>query len=177
MSDPSFLENLTFFVEKVAVFKKMTSIGQDTASNARDGIKAISYKPEFTGIKTGRRSSNFIAECNHGRVVDALEAVLRRKHKSGIARFFNNQSIDLGMTEDNKVIAIFEVKTDPNTQSIYTGVGQLLFHAVSDNLIMKTLVLPRNETIDRRWVSVLKKLGIALLEYEVDANQIQFIGQ
>lgn len=81
------------------------------------------------------------------------------------------------MTEDAKITAIFEIKTDANTQSIYTGVGQLMFHTASDSSISKTLVLPRTAAKDRKWVHTLERLGIALLEYEINGSKIEFLGR
>ena len=51
-----------------------------------------------------------------------------------------------------------------------------MFHAVSDNAISRTLVLPRTVARDRQWISVLKRLGIELIEYEIDSDSMRFVG-
>jgi hypothetical protein len=75
---------------------------------------------------------------------------------------------------ESRIAAIYEVKTDCDTQSIYTAIGQLMFHGVHDT-ISKTLVLP-SENDDKHRRVTLKNLRIALLEYEIRNGEVIFMG-
>jgi hypothetical protein len=172
----TFFENLLFFVKKVADFKRFVSSGEDAKkSSMPERERVLSYKSEFSGIKSGKRPSSFVAECNHGRIVDALEAYLRQKRNLDAASFFNNCAIDLGISEHGKIAAIYEVKTSADTQSIYTGIGQLMIHGATENISSTTLVLPHVVSNNHVFSRALKKLGVSLLEYELVGKEIRFV--
>jgi hypothetical protein len=179
LDGPSFLDDLRYFVESVAQFKKLVAEGGHAAiASAHSQTKPLTFNPEFAGVKKGKRPSNFVAECHHGRVVDALAAQLRQSHSAGSVLIFNNRLIDLGVAKGKKVTAIYEVKTDTSTQSLYTGIGQLMFHsALSSSTPKRTLVLPVNRFGGRESETkfpALQRLGIAVLRYGISGREIRF---
>lgn len=177
LSASSFFEDLSFFVHAVEEFKDFVSAGSDAEENGgkAESFKALSYRPEFSGIKRGKRPSSFIAECNHGRIVNALRMYLQKRDNLDAASLFNNCAIDLGVKVREKIIAIYEVKTGEDTQSIYTGIGQLMFRSAINNCGSMTLVLPHAAANNKRLQSVLKKLGILLLGYVMIGSDIRFV--
>ena len=65
----------------------------------------------------------------------------RKKGKTEKLSTFNTQLIDLGIEINDGISEIYEVKTNFDRQSIYTGIGQLFFHSVDDSKIIKNLVV------------------------------------
>jgi len=177
LTDPALFENLAFFVEEIERFKNATpSVQKARTSSLRNDVDSFSYTPEFAGEKKGKRPSKFVAECNHGRIVDALEAHLRGKERNPKAVIFNNRSIDLGVRIGKRIRAIYEIKTGTDPQSIYTGIGQLMYHGASGKIISKTLVLPMTNADNKPWIASLEKLGVFLVEYKMAKDRISFMG-
>ena len=95
MNSENLLENVTEFVQQVANFKKETKTGKLSRrphSRIKDDVNPLSFNPEFVGKKKGKVKSNFEYECNHGRIVSALEKHFRDTSSSNI-NCFNSQLI------------------------------------------------------------------------------------
>jgi hypothetical protein len=101
-----------------------------------------------------------MAISNHGVVVGEL---FRELERLGLAPF-NTNKIGLCLRIDNKIIALFEVKTNVTSTSIYTAVGQsMILSAVLGNIARKVIVLP--EMPPPAITAALKALDISLLVY------------
>ena len=135
--------------------------------------ESLSFNPEFHGKKSGKRASKFEYESNHGLIVNALEKWVQKKLKSN-QKTFNNSLIDLAISNGNQTIMIYEVKTRSDSQSIYTGIGQLGFHSGGDDRIAKFLVLPEDAYKDQ-FLSILDALKIKLIRYLFKGDKIEFI--
>ena len=161
------------FVSEVAQFKSEVKSGKITRQPARDD-KMLSFDPEFSGKKSGRRRSSFEYETFHGLVVTALEQKYKRDHERDKHKTFNNQMIDLGVQVGGRTKHIFEVKSSTDRQSIYAGIGQLMLHSLVSSSIKKTLVLPRDNN-SKELTTVLRKIGIDLLFYEINDGNVKFM--
>jgi len=82
--------------------------------------------------------------------------------------------IDLAVSNGNKTFRIYEIKTRSNSQSIYTGIEQLMFHSGGDDSITKFLVLPE-DTYENQFLSILNALKIKLIQYLFKGDKIEFI--
>jgi len=105
--------------------------------------------------------------------VNALEKWVKKNLKSS-QKTFNNSWVDLAVSNGNKTFRIYEVKTRSDSQSIYTGIGQLMFHSGGDNSIAKFLVLPE-DTYENQFLSILNALKINLIQYSFKGGEIEFM--
>lgn len=156
------------FVNKVAQFKEEVTNG----SISRMPTKLednLSFDPEFHGKKRGKRPSVFEYERYHGLIVNALEKKIRKTISSNYT-IFNTSLIDLGIQKSGETQKIFEVKTLADRQSIYTGIGQLMFHSAGNNSIEKILVLPLEE-YNKNISKMLGKLNITVLTYTISDEE------
>ena len=169
-SDKEFIENVTFFIKEVYRFKEKVKEG--SSGNAKDFSK---FTPEFRGNKAGG-GRRHVAECNHGRIVDCLQKwVAEAVDPSMIG---NNQRIDLAVVSDNTLREVYEVKTGNDLQSIYTAIGQVMYHAHfadQKKAAKMSIVLPklRGGKLEELQ-GVLSKLKIRLIKYSKEGKIYKF---
>jgi hypothetical protein len=75
----------------------------------------------------------------------------------------NDRHRDLMLVEANELKVLFEVKTKVNTQSICTGLGQLLLYCAMDSTAILVLVLP--DKLPAKIATQLKMHNIQVLYY------------
>lgn len=172
ISSNKLIRYLTEFIYEVKKFKD--EVSKHINSRHIEGIEeCISFKPEFYGLITGKRKSYFEYESNHGMIVNALEQWISKKLPPNY-KTFNNKLIDLAVFNNKQTVRIYEVKTTSDTQAIYTGIGQLMFHSGGNNYIEKILVLPESKYTEP-FLNILKRLNIQLVRYKIKKGEIQFI--
>jgi len=172
LKSPGLLVQIKDFVSEVAKFKEEVSSGVLSRS-PKSKDKALSFNPEFHGKKSGRRTSKFEYDTYHGLVVAALEEKFKRKYSQESYTAFNTKLIDLGIEKDKTLEHIFEVKTSTDSQSIYAGIGQLMFHSLGSLTVKKTLVLPSGKSTDTL-AKILHTLDIEILFYEIVNRKVTF---
>ncbi|MGD9851185.1 MAG: hypothetical protein AB7T38_07950 [Nitrospirales bacterium] len=166
------LSGLKKFVRAVDIFKKEVA-GKPLGPTWLNAIEIKSFHPEGFGRRTGKRNSIINYDSNHGQVVNQLEEWLKKQNIMQFENTFNSRPIDLGVVANGAVSHIFEVKTSAKTQSIYSGIGQLIFHTKGNNRIKKTLVLPR-EDCSTQLKNDLKAIGINLMAYAIKNKTVKF---
>jgi len=171
INSPAFTVKVTSFVHEVAKFKQEISSGKN--SRACKNIEGyVTFDPEFHGLKKGKRKSIFEYESNHGLVVNALDKYVQ-KTLSRNQSTFNSSLIDLGIRNKNKVIKIFEIKTSNDRQTIYTGIGQLMFHSSGSDEVEKLIVLP-NDNFPSEFLEIFGNLKIKIIKYFISKNEVIF---
>lgn len=129
------------------------------------------YYDEFTGKTIIRRSSQVTMNCRHGDIVKELRE--QRKNKG---EQYKSVAMDLVVEKSSQVL-LYEVKTGSDTQSIYTGIGQLYFHSAAlarrfpDKKIIRHLVIPYAPAAASR-EKVCKELGIKIVTFEFTKNGV-----
>jgi hypothetical protein len=108
---------------------------------------------------------------DHGVVTNKLEELLRLSGQvTG-----NDKRQDLLLLQDGGVSALFEVKSSAETQSVYTCIGQLMYHGCQASVApLRVAVLPASiagEAVER-----LEKLGIRLVTFRLVNGVPQFNG-
>jgi len=131
------------------------------------------YTPEFWGRrKSYENKGKTEAYCNHGEVVDALRIEIERNSTYGF-QCVNNQFIDLGIVRFGKPLALFEIKTSADTQSIYTAIGQVLLHSCkAKSKPLRFIVFPDNLEVEIE--ADIQYLGISLIRYQWQKGKIVF---
>ena len=160
ISSKRFVKQLCHFIEEVDRIKNLfnTSDSNDVGNKAKEW----GYNKEFIGPKVSKLGSKVrVSECDHGLIVDNLKNVLVDKG----FKVANKKSMDLFIYEGDEIKAIFEVKTDCNTSSIYSGVGQLLINSAGLSSRPKLfLVLPNQSNINNL-KNILDKISINVISY------------
>lgn len=128
----------------------------------------LGFNPESCGQSTVYMSDVRQMHRIHGMVVNELCVNLKKKYSTKV--IFNTQLIDIAVADDRNIEKIFEVKTGNDKQSIYTGIGQLLFHSKANPNIKKILVLPQSNNGYGRLYKLFDAMGIWISEYYIDEN-------
>ncbi len=159
---------LRTFVHEVANYKREMSEGKNSR---KPGIptEALDFTPESHGKRKGRRKSTFYYDSYHGAIVNALAVKLQ----TATGSVFNTKQIDLGVEISGSLIEIYEVKSSADLQSVYTALGQLIFHSGGDSSIRKILVLP-NKELSQSLSNKLSELGIETLGYRIIKGEVIF---
>lgn len=170
-----FLAQLASFVTDVARIKAQTKSRDGRGAEQEGGDQGADqpeHRPEFEGLREYVLGHRVVAECDHGLVLNRLADVLL----SAGYRLYNDRSRDLCLVDSGgRRVAVFEVKTDTSLQSIYTAVGQLLYHATEQSTRPSLIaVFPRG--IGRDTARRLAGLGIRLLTYDLsqDGTSVTF---
>lgn len=132
------------------------------------------YRDEFTGASVSERKSSVVMTWNHGKVVRAL-----RKELSGHGEQLKSKATDL-VIRRRLQIDLFEVKTSPKSQSVYTAIGQLVFNgnllqrAFPMHSIRRYLVMP--DALKHAYRQALcRELGFELITFKPKASGYTFI--
>lgn len=82
---------------------------------------------------------------------------------------------DLFFGDEKSVVALFEVKTQVEPYSIYTGIGQLFFYgSLLQSPSLSVLVIP-DKRLSEVDAAVLPKLGIKVLRYADNGKEVRFV--
>lgn len=129
------------------------------------------YYDEFIGKTIIRRAAQVTMNCRHGTVVKEL----RNKLKS-VGVQYKSVAMDL-VVETDKEVFLYEVKTGSDSQSIYTGIGQLYFHAAAltrkfqGKKVVRHLVIPFAPAAANR-EAVCKELGIKIVTFHISGQNV-----
>lgn len=129
------------------------------------------YYDEFIGKTIIRRAAQVTMNCRHGSVVKTL-----REKLIAIGTQYKSVAMDL-VVETKKEVLLFEVKTGSDSQSIYTGLGQLYFHTAAlarifpQKNIIRYLVIPYAPTAIHR-ENVCKELGIKIITFNLSGQKV-----
>jgi hypothetical protein len=130
------------------------------------------FSPERDTPTTATRIAS-VAEVrhNHGVVTNKLAELLRLSGEvTG-----NDQRQDLLLLENGLVRVLFEVKSGSSLQSVYTAIGQLMYHgSVQEPAPMRVAVLP--ESISTEVVERLDRLDIRLVTFRLADGLPEFDG-
>lgn len=162
------LAHLEAFVSHVRSFKAAVSEGEFEEPED-DDEESVEFNPEFSGKKQMPARQALEADCDHGVVVDRLVEELEA-HGLVVG---NDGPRDAFVPDgDADMRWLFEAKTGTDTQSIYTALGQLVFHAREGT--RQVVVLPveaRDDLVGR-----VRERGFAVLGYEWSDEQPVFRG-
>lgn len=126
---------------------------------------------EFIGKTVIHRSAQVTMNCRHDSVVKEL-----RNQLESVGAHYKSVAMDL-VVETEKKVFLYEVKTSSDSQSIYTGIGQLYFHAAAlkkifqGKEIVRHLVIPVEPATHRR-AAVLTELGIKIVTFNISSQKV-----
>jgi hypothetical protein len=165
LGNPGFLKGVNGFVGLARAYRQ----GVPSAAADETNACALMYTPEHTGTSKYTKTEGEIQiEWRHGEVVADLYKQLK---KLG-AKPGKDQQRDLVAVDAAGRELLFEVKAARDTQSLYTAVGQLAWHATPGT--KRVAVLPKNTSA--KALARLGELGITCLEYSLKGGDAHVRG-
>jgi len=160
-----FLKQLSTFVHEVARIKD-----ERIEKLKPKVIKPDIFREEFHGKKEFRVPNDVEVKCDHDLIIGSLE----KKLKSHGLRVGNRLRMDLYvLNKDDKIVTLYEAKTDDSLNSCCQAIGQLLYY--SRRLRWKSrLVAVLPDTLNKETRRVFQDLGIDLLTYNWVKNEPHF---
>lgn len=151
--------------------KSMIGRPSSTAKKSPLDVALSGYYDEFVGKIIIRRAAQVTMNCWHGSVVKTLREKLK-----DIGAQYKSVAMDLVVVTESKVL-LFEVKTGSDSQSIYTGIGQLYFHAAAltrmfpKKQVVRYLVIPFAPAAANR-KKVCTELGIEIVTFNLTNQKV-----
>ena len=166
-----FIDQLADFVKEVKRVKGLTAHPSLSApAGTVDSLFQLDNQ-KFSGEKSGTSTRHYdgTVERTHGLVVNALAEQLSSMAAKRAWVVSNDRHRDLMLMEGGDLKVLFEIKTTVTTQSICTGLGQLLLYSAAALDAALLLVLP--EKLPSGVVHQLKVKGVHVLHYDWQGKQ------
>ena len=158
------------YINTIVNFKQAVRDGKLTSAELKKKKKEFNdFFAESRGRRQGKRSVEIDYFSRHGEIVDAVYTWRNSNPFPKNSRLVKNLFIDLGVEINDNLVEIFEVKTSTTRTNIYTAIGQLMVHGVS-NQCRRIIVLPHNQSIALDLKDTLERLNIELLKFKLDKN-------
>jgi hypothetical protein len=168
-----FEAGISSYLEKVVAFKAAVRQGVPLTPvhGLPPGTRYSDYFKEFSGKKSGGGGERFSYESRHGDVVHELVNWVSSEGIAGKVK--KSVFVDLAVVRAGKLVAVFEVKSSTDRQSLYTAVGQLMVHSAKAECVERYLVVPHGAIPDDVR-SCLAALSIRVVRYEFKRRAIVF---
>lgn len=169
LNSPRFARQIAQFVRKIARIKETAAA---RSSQAEFRFDELSLREELIGERFREQERETGAECDHGLIVRDLSEALRERN----LRTGNDGCRDLlVMNREDRIRAVFQVRTEMALSGIHAGATQLLLNGLSlpgDPLLLLALPRPPEEPLREK----LKRLNIDLLIYCWEGDRAVFPG-
>ena len=165
VNDNRLVDRIGTLVKEVARFKSGTSHVLRIVKPANTGRP---FRPKFIGRISYSTKGHVHAECRH----DLVASVLKSRLTGRDCRYDARRDL-IVRNENGSIKALYEIKTDCSTTSIYTGVGQLLLHGMAERKIPRLILVVPGQP-DPTTQKVLKRLNIRTLRYQWKSNRPVF---
>jgi hypothetical protein len=159
--------SLIRYIDIVVKFKVAARKGVMNSPAIQKAIEDLEeFFSESHGRRKGKRSSIIDYLSRHGEVVDALKEWRNSKSLPRGGRIIKNQLLDMGVKVGNKLIEVYEVKTNTGRSAIYYAIGQLMVHGKSHKC-RRVIVLPNNSPIAHDLKETFLRINIELLRFKL----------
>ena len=169
LNSPRFARQIAQFVRKIARIKETASA---RSAQAEFRFDELTLREELIGDRFREQERETGAECDHGLIVRDLAEALRGWN----LRTGNDGCRDLlVMNREDRIRAVFQVRTEMALSGIHAGATQLLLNGLSlpgDPLLLLALPRPPEEPLREK----LKRLNIDLLIYGWEGDRAVFPG-
>ncbi len=158
LNSPHFPEQVANFIKEIYRVKKL--IKNPDLDNF-DFLNDFNFTGESSGDSQTEKKGKKTIQRTHGIIVNALAEEL----KSSGFKVANDRNRDLFTYKNNRIENLFEIKTNCNTQSLYTALGQLLIYSIPiSNKVNLFMVLPTklNKNVSKR----LTELGVEIIYFK-----------
>lgn len=156
---PDLVNKIGHFVKEVYRIKDLSPSPKSSLTST----KPDEFNEEFGGLRKPYSAEETKARVIHGPIVSSLKEEIS-KHGFKVT---NDQFRDLYV--EKRRTALFEVKSESTRQSRYTAIGQLFYHAKSDDV--RIAVFP---SINDEFAKILKKCEIVGVTWSEKGNKYTF---
>ena len=161
-----------FFPRQLSNF--ISSVGRIKITSTKDlpdfsKLNNFKFSYEPFGTNEVKRKGISTIERIHGIVVNSLADQLEKKGLT-IGKDSNR---DLFIYHRQKIVTLFEIKTDSSSQSLYSAVGQLLIYSIPITTKLKMVMVIPDKLTDAV-TNRLTKLGIEILYYSWEKDEPAF---
>ncbi|EQD32377.1 hypothetical protein B1B_17722, partial [mine drainage metagenome] len=167
-----FEAGVSSYLRNVIAFK--AAVAENRTPQPIHGLPADTrygdYYREFSGKKTGG-GDRFTYESRHGDIVHALLDWVPLQ--GNVGKIQKSVLVDLAVLHHGKLVAVFEVKSSADRQSLYTAIGQLVVHSAKAKGVQRYIVIPDGRVPDDIH-GCLAALSIRVIRYEIDGQMISF---
>ena len=164
LASPNLPQQIATFAREVDRIKHLYTSEPNDRFSFLDNFR---FTGETTGTSTVPGLGPRIIHRRHGIIVTALSDELRVHHSLKTA---NTRNIDLFIHRNRVIDLVFEIKTETNTQSLATALGQLLLYTIPiRNQVRLVMVLP--EQISREVAHRFADYNIIPLYYNWNEGQ------
>jgi hypothetical protein len=184
LNDPYLTDCIWTFVKNVQKFKEAAAAGSNDTLDFKEKKKRYEfefkekkkrYRKEFSGKKQGVLGGAYQYLTYHGDIVQNLYEDRTARSVPG-EKVFNSPLIDLFVEKDDILSEVYEVKTGVGRQTLYTAIGQVVTHAVTEGeRVKRFLVVPADEDIPKDIEKALTVLGIQVRRFrlrETNCNRV-----
>lgn len=161
-----FIEQIASFIHGIYNIKQGKTI---EFSNPFTELLDFTYTDEKFGVSVTEKNEPKTINRIHGIIVNALAKELKSKN----LLIGKDKNRDLFIHKKNKISTLFEIKTNSNTQSLYSAVGQLIVYSMPIGKINLIAVLPNK--LDSYVEKKLSEIGIEILYFKWKNKQPVFI--
>lgn len=153
------LANFVWEVNRVKSLRGVSRLSGIAASML--SVTSIDFTNEKTGIAVRDKAGDL--NLTHALVVNELAKRLANPSSMRGWQIQNDRHRDLMLTTGIELKVLFEIKTSVTTQSICTGLGQLLLYSTANRAAGLVLVLP--EKLPADVAEQLKRWNVQVLYY------------
>lgn len=157
-----FIEQIASFIHGIYNIKKGKTI---EFSNSFEELLDFTYTDEKFGVTITENNEPKTINRIHGIIVNSLAKELKSKN----LLIGKDKNRDIFIHKNNKISTLFEIKTNSNTQSLYSAVGQLIVYSMPIGKINLIAVLPNK--LDSYVEKKLSDIGIKILYYKWENKQ------
>lgn len=166
LNSPLFPNQVANFIKEIYRVKELIKNPNTTDF---DYLNDFSFTEEASGQSKSQSSGEKTINRTHGIIVNALAKILIEKGYS----VANDRNRDLFTFSNNTIENLFEIKTNSDTQSLCTALGQLLVYSIPINKAVNLImVLPTklNIKVEAR----LSNLGVKIIYFNWDNDKPTF---
>lgn len=160
------------YMKIVANFKQAVRSGEMGTKAFKEKLdKYYEYYDEPSGRRKGKRSKHIDYISRHGEIVRGVMNWREKQPLPNGGRIVKNKFIDLGVSVDEQLVELYEIKTSSSLTNVYSAIGQLFVHGIEDNCF-RAVVLPKDEPLRPILTSTLQRLNIALILFSINGETV-----
>lgn len=173
LRSPLFAAQLKHFVLEVHRVKEGKENGDlaglpSTLFDIEGGV----FKSEASGHTVLPALQRRELQRSHGLLVSALRGHLARHFRAAGWQTYNDRHRDIILRHQERVVALFEIKTAATTQDVATALGQLFLYGAANEPVRRIMVLPEPLTSEAE--RHLLRWGIECLYFSGRADNPRF---
>ncbi|MEH2566685.1 hypothetical protein [Bradyrhizobium sp. AZCC 2289] len=136
------------------------------------------YKQGYVGKTSGTRSAEYEIDRWHDLIVDELHRELKRRGLCTFTSEHKEMKPDLySLTKDGKLRHLFEIKTNQDTSTLYTAIGQLVVYGAAQARPPRRFLVVENPVEDLNFQKALANHQIAVVNFRREGRKrISFPG-